>query len=381
MTKKSCLILVVMLFFFQAVVMNVQAQEVSKKAMKFVEKGDKALAKQKLDDALENYDKALAEDANCALAIVGKAKVLVAQQKAAEAEAILAKALESNPENVDIRKFIADYYFNTAREAIQTNQFEAANNALEKWLAIPGIKEIVEQSKLTNVYFNVGMNYLKLKDLQKSTNFLEKFLEQPDSNLFDKKALMQITYQLGINFYQLKQVDKSQEFFIKLLAFPELQTEFPQFYTTAHYMLGLNYHLAKEHEKGIEYLKKFLEIAATDANSAQLLPLANMFIGISKMELLQAEVGKITGDKNEKEPIKKISELAKSQPDIETYLKKAIELKSDLEPAYMHLGNYYYYCNEIPKTIETYNTLVQTFPSSPDIEGYKKFLENIQKKK
>lgn len=386
MTKKCCLVLVVMLFFIQGAVLNAAPQDIPKKAVKYVTKGDKALGKQKFEDALEYYEKAIKVAPTYALAYIGKFKVYMQQNKKADAEKVLVDASAKDPQAMELKKALLGFYFDEGKAAYKAQQFSKSNGYFEKILAIPGIKDM-QPNHLTNVYFNCGMNYMRMKNLKKSNNFFEKFLAQPDINIFDKKIQIQITYQVGINYYGMKNSKKSVEYFLKLLEFTDLETQFPQYYTTAYYMVGLNSHLGKDHAKADEYLKKFLEIAAAATDPQiqnqvqQLLPLANFFLGTSKMEILQKEVAKVTGDKEVKDPVKATAELANKVPEIETYLKKAIELHPKLEPAYMHLGNYYYYANKVKESVATYNQLISLFPNSPDLPKYKEFMKSIQNPK
>jgi tetratricopeptide (TPR) repeat protein len=139
-------------------------------------------------------------------------------------------------------------------------------------------------------------------------------------------------------------------------------------------MVGLNAEFANEIQTSTQYLTRFLEEAKDSSEHAQFMPLANFLLGSGHMTLLKEEVKKMADSKDK---IKKIAELAKSQSQIETYLTRAIELKPDLEPAYMNLGNYYYYCNDLEKTITTYKTLIEKFPNSPDIDQYNNFLKEI----
>jgi tetratricopeptide (TPR) repeat protein len=141
-------------------------------------------------------------------------------------------------------------------------------------------------------------------------------------------------------------------------------------------MLGLNSSFTSDFQTTTESLTKFLELAKDSSEHAQFLPLGNLLLGSNQMTQLQKEVEKIEKGKDK---LKKITALAKSKPEIETYLTKAIELQPNLEPAYMHLGNYYYYCSELEKSIETYNKLIEKFPNSPDLNQYKRFLNDISK--
>jgi tetratricopeptide (TPR) repeat protein len=197
----------------------------------------------------------------------------------------------------------------------------------------------------------------------------------------DKKLVMQSLYQVGINYFNLRKAKESNEYFLKLLRYPDVETDFPQLYISMHYLIGVNFNIVKDNEKSIEYLVKFLELGETSSAHSQLLPIANLLLGASHMSLLQKDTDKILHDKDQKGKKDKIAELAKNKKNIETYLTTAIQLQDNLEMAYMHLGNYYYYCSDLDKAIATYQKLVEKFPASPDLNAYKQFLENIKKEK
>jgi tetratricopeptide (TPR) repeat protein len=146
------------------------------------------------------------------------------------------------------------------------------------------------------------------------------------------------------------------------------------------YLLGVVNSQLKEFQISTEYLLKYLELTMANP-SDPFAPIANFLIGSNNFELLEKEVAPIKSDKEEKQKATKIAALAKKHENIHAYLEKAIQLKPDLEPAYMQLGNYYYYCQDLEKAIRTYQALIEKFPTSPDTESYKKFLEGIEKQK
>ena len=96
--------------------------------------------------------------------------------------------------------------------------------------------------------------------------------------------------------------------------------------------------------------------------------------------ILQKEAEEIKNDKK-KDKKQRISALAQGKKEIAGYLSRAIQLQSDLELAYMHLGNYYYYADDLDNAIVTYQKLVDKFPASQDIATYKQFVEDIKKEK
>ena len=127
-------------------------------------------------------------------------------------------------------------------------------------------------------------------------------------------------------------------------------------------------YLRKELEK---HQKKYFWIGSSYAK-AEIADIA-YFIDEIKRHMAEKE------DKNIKEPRIKISILAKNRSEIEKYLTKAIELKPDLEQAFVIIGNYYYLCQDINNALKTYLTLVEKFPNSKDISTYNSFIEILKK--
>jgi tetratricopeptide (TPR) repeat protein len=98
--------------------------------------------------------------------------------------------------------------------------------------------------------------------------------------------------------------------------------------------------------------------------------------------LLEKEAKKIEEDasiKKVRDKKIKIAELAKKTKDIEPYLKKAIEIKPDIEDACKYLGNYYMRCQNKEEALKIYKLLVEKFPNSPQLSTYKKIVEDIEK--
>lgn len=372
MKKKCCLALVLILLV--SIGVTISAQEVSKKAVKLVNKGDEALLKKDFGKALEAYDKAIEEAPNYALAYFGKGRAYQAQNNLEEAVKNLEKAVELDGEAPQPKNFLAQTLFQMGGEAFKQRQLELASGYYLKMLEIPGVS--TAQPELTpKALYQVATIYFMMRKVEEANQYYQKVLNLPGIDTADKLMQIQATYQVGTTFSAMKQHDKAMEYFLKLLDFPELQAEYNTLYLSTLYMVGLNANFANNMEKSAEYLAKFIEEAKDSADHAQFMPLANLLLGSGKMTQLQEEAAKI----KDKDKVDKVAELAKAKPEIETYLNKAIELKPELEPAYMHLGNYYYYCNDLEKAIATYKTLIEKFPTSPDMEQYKKFLADIEK--
>jgi tetratricopeptide (TPR) repeat protein len=348
------------------------ADNVPKKALKLIEKGGEAMKENNYEKAQEAYDKAIELAPEYAPAYSARGRMLVAQKKTEAAISDFDKALELNPNAPQVIQFYAKFLFQLGGDAIRNRQLDQSNTYFLKMLALPGFETI-----LPNIYYKVlfqlGTNYYMQRKSAESNKYYLKLLGAANLETLDKKLMVQGTYQVGANYSGLKDFKKAIEYFIKLLDIPGLKTEYPSLYLSTLYMVGLNSEFANDLPTSTKYLTRFLEEAKDSSEHAQFMPLANLLLGSGLMGMLKEEVKKM----DDKDKVKKIAQLAKSKSEIETYLTRAIELKPDLEPAYMHLGNYYYYCNDLEKAISTYKTLIEKFPNSPDIDQYKKFLKDI----
>jgi len=264
--------------------------------------------------------------------------------------------------------------FQLGKQAAGQKMVEKSNQMFENLIAVPGVDTLKPKMYMDALY-NLGNGYGMLKNLTKSNEYFQKVLDIPGIGASDKKIVLQLLYKIGLNYYQLQKSKESYECFEKMILLPDAETENQQLFVTAHYLAGLNASLAAELKKSNDYLIKFL---AQPTASEQLLPLANFLIGTNMMTELDEAVDAVKKDA-EKDKKKRIAELASKSADIETYLNKALELKPDLEPAYMHLGNFYYYSGDDAKAISKYEELIEKYPTSPDVDGYKRFLEDIKK--
>lgn len=352
------------------------ATEVPKKAQKLVKKADEAFQKQKYDKALEAYNNAIQLAPEYADAYIGLGRLQLTQKNLPEAVKNLEKGVELDSENSEAKKLYADVLSQLGSQAFSQRQVNQSNSYFSKLIAIPGIDQLTPDIYQQSL-FQLGTNYYMMRKNEESNKYYMKLLNVSGGvERGDKKLLIQTKYQIGANYAALRKYKEAVESFTKLLEYPELQTDFYTLYLSALYMLGLNSNFTGDFQTTSQSLTKFLELAKDSSEHAQFLPLANLLLGSNQMTQLQKATEKIEKGKDK---IKEIAELAKSKPEIETYLTKAIELNPGLEPAYMHLGNYYYYCNDLEKSIETYNQLIEKFPNSPDLDQYKRFLNDISK--
>jgi tetratricopeptide (TPR) repeat protein len=388
MRKRCFAALLVMFFLVQGTVVFASApgnrgdeNTVPKKALRLVKKADKALADKKYDKALDGYNKAIEIAPGYAAAHFGMGRALVQQQKFDQAVVSMEKAVKLDPDAAEAKLFFGKVLLKTGSDLISQRQFRKANDYFLKIFAVPGIENLEEGKLYREGLFETGFNYSRLKDYARSNEYFQKLVGLPGVETADKKLIIQALYQVGINYFSLRKAKESNEYFLKLLQYPEVETDFPQVYISVYYLLGINANIVKDYEKSIGYFVKFLELGETSSAHSQLLPVVNLLLGANHMSLLRKDTDKILHDKEQKGKKDKIAELAKNKKNIETYLKKAIQLQGNLEIAYMHLGNYYYYCSDLDNAVATYQELVEKFPSSADLSAYKEFLEKIKKEK
>lgn len=339
MTKKIIILLVVTFFLAQGIAFSA-GDEIPKKVLKLEKKGYKAQQKNELDKAMKYYNEALKiyseyDQIHCKIA-----SVLTAQGNDIEAVNHLEKALEINPENQKAGKTLIQKYFILGNEQLRQKKIDKANDYYLKLIVFSGAK-------------NLGKE-------------------------FYSKAM----YKLGVNYYAMKKYEKSNEYLLKLVKTPGVETDFAKFFSISHYLIGMNFVQAEDLKKSNEYLLKFLEMSKEDSSS-QFVAIANFIIGSNNYELLEKEAKKIKDDtsiKNIKDKRLKIAELAKENKNIESYLKKAIEIKTDYEDIYIYLINYYIECMRKEEALKIYKMLAEKFPNSKNLPLYKKIIEKLDSK-
>ncbi len=379
MRKKWYVLFVLILFVMQGALLTA-VDNPPKPVTKLIEKAEKAFKKNEIDKAMESYNQALALAPEYGPIYLGIARIQSSQKKYDEAVVNLEKALQFDPESTTVKQFFANTLFNAGREASTQRDLNKANDYFTKLIGIPGISS-QEPKYYLETLFQIGNNYSMLEKFAQANDYFKKLVEIPEIAIADPGLVLHVYYKMGINANQAQKFADSNTYLEKLLGFPNAQTNNSKVFTICHYMVGLNSSQLKEYAKSEEYLNKFIELNKVEANNnPQLEPLAHFILGSNLMTVLDEEVQKIRDDANEKREKKKdIQELAGKSPQIETYLSKAIELQPELEPAYMQLGNYYYYLGNIPKTIEYYKSLIEKFPTSQDIGAYKQFLTDLEK--
>jgi len=313
-----------------------EATAPSKKAVKLIKKAEKAIKDKDFVKAGEFYQKVIETEPDCAEAYFGMGRLQLAQNQYEAGEKSLAKALELAPDHTGAAKLMARLYFSQAQQLQQQRKVDEANQLYAKLIALPKIVEV------------------------------------------DRPHLAQSLYQLGVNLYTQKKFKESTETLKKFQQVPMVQTEYAPLFPASHYIIGLNLSQSKDFNSSNEYLAKYIEIRK-DAKEDQLLPLAYFVLASNSFQGLDAEAAPIKADKKAKDRKEKLAELAaKYRKAIVPNLEKAIELKSDLEPAYVTLGNFYYYAKDLENTVSTYEKMIALFPNSPDKSRYESFLSDVK---
>jgi tetratricopeptide (TPR) repeat protein len=375
MKKKWSVLVVLALFVFQGMALF-SADEPPKKVAKLLKKAEKALSNKEADKALESYNQALELAPEYGPVHLGIARVLMLQNKSDEAVASLDKALQYDPDSATTKTVYAKTLSALGKNAISQRMYQKATGYYEKVVAVPGI-DTMDKGLYASALFELGRNYAGVKKFAKSNEAYDKLLSIPEIESTNPKEAFEAYYQAGYNAYQLQQYKESVDYFNKLFAMPGADMQNVQIYATSHYLAGISASMLEDFDNSNKLMEKFLGMPV---KPEQLVGLANFIMGSNHMKVLEAEVQKIRKDDSVKDKIEKTKELADSKPEIETLLNKAIELQDTLEPAYMNLGNYYYYSGNMEKAISTYKTLIEKFSTSPDIESYKTFLADLEKK-
>jgi len=240
------------------------------------------------------------------------------------------------------------------------------------------IPNLGSTQKLTAL-FQIGNNYANLGNQVKSNEYFVKVLETPELITVDKAKFVGASYRMGINYYQLQKFKEVDKYFSSLLQVEGLKEEYLKVYTFGLYLLGVSNSQLQNAEKSTKYLMEYLELTVNNPSDPYA-PLANFLVGSNNYNALQKELQPLK-DSKDKDALQKVAELAKSKTDILPYLLKAVELNPELEPAFTLMGNYYFLSLDYEKALQVYNSLVEKFPGSSDIDVYKSFIEKIKKAK
>ncbi len=378
MAKKIIFILVLAIFASQALMIHADQPDAKtlKKIEKLVKKGDKSVKKQDFPKAMEYYNKALELNNEAGIVYHHIAVAHQAQKQYDEAIGNLEKALKYQPDLAPAAKTMIQMCMGMAQMNIKKRDYAKANEYYLK-LANPVIEKADAKIYLEATY-NVGINYFLLKKPAESNEYMKKVLAFPDLKNVDKAKFVNANYQIGANSFNMKKLEDVEKYMGTLLEVEGLKEENLKLYTFANYLIGVASKQLGKLEQSSKYLKEYIQV--TQNNTADpYAPLANFMLGSNYYELLQKQIAPIQKDKELKDKATKIAEVAKNFADVVPYLSKAIELDPKLEPAYLNLGNYYYMCRDYANATKTYETMIEKFPTSPDVDSYTKFLEDIKK--
>lgn len=275
----------------------------------------------------------------------------------------------------------APVYFTTAQLNRSMGSFDLALANYEKALEInsaftPALNEYIR------TLLTLSQRAVEGRDLKKAGAYYEKIMNAKDIGTTHPKELQHAAYQMGSIAYSLQDFNKSIESFQRFLAVPGVETTSPVNCILANYMLGVNYSRLTQADKAIPYLEKFIASPQNETTTPWL-PISHYLLANNHFQILDKQVGLIKGEKSSDAlaTFDRIAEAAKASTAIQPNFAKAIELKSDIEDAYVKLGNYYFLCQDFDNSLKAYNDLIAKFPTSADSASYKSFVEKIAKEK
>jgi len=343
MNKKTLIILIVILFAFSTFMGILSAEDVKipKKALKLEKKADKATKKKEYDKAMELYKQAL-----------------------------------------EIHQDMETVHYKIAYLFALKNNYKEAINELYTTLKINKDNENAKKL-LINLSIKYSNSLLKQRKIEEANKFYIKISSLEGINDLDAKYAVEIKYWIGFTYFQLQKPEKANEYLQKFITSVDVKVNFPKLFSTANYLLGLNYTQANDIDNSNKYLSAFIEINKEDKQNIYL-GIAKYLIAKNNFNILKEKIRnieKVRTRANLKESDKKILALTNSCKDIEDNLLFAIEIKPDLEDAYVLLGNFYYLKKNLDNSIKYYKLLVEKFSSSPDVEIYKVFLKDIERQK
>jgi tetratricopeptide (TPR) repeat protein len=333
-------------FFIWAIIFSFMAfallgslpKPATKAALKKMEKAEKAFKNKEFDNALLLYKEVMQLEPNYAPAYLLSAIVNRAKLNFEQAILQLEKAIEIQPE------------------------FPQA---------------VLEYVSLLN---QLAYDMNKKQQPEKASEYYAKIVKLPNLEKVAKKSLIEADFNLGVSYFQTQKIDLSVEAFTRLLALPGIETEGKNYYNLAQYMLGLDFNILNKYADSSTYLKKYLELTSTEAPGS-FTPIAYYLLAKNSYSLLEKKIEAAKGDKSVNNFKQKVQELAKAETDIEQQLQKALALNAAIEDAYVVLGNFYYMCQDLDKTINTYKTLIEKFPASQAVNDYKVFLKKLEDEK
>lgn len=309
-----------------------------------------------------------------------------ALKKMAKAEKAIQKkdfdaAMALYNEVIALEPNYAPVYFTTAQLMRAREDYASALVNYEKALAISpdltmALSEYIRTLLILSQKANDG------RDLPKAGMYYEKILNTKNIEITHPKELQYAAYQLGFNAYNQQDFKKSILAFERFLAIPEIEKNAANNSVLATYMLGLNYSRLDQPEQANPYLEKFIA-APQNETTTPWLPLSYYMLAKNNTIPLTKQIAQIKAEKSA-DPLAMfdlIATAAKACTGIQPNLVKTIELKPDIEDAFVDLGNYFFYCQDFDNALKTYNELIAKFPTSPSLPAYKTFMQNIEKER
>ncbi len=381
MIKKVFVLLVLGIFLFQGAVLLDAAQPTQKeikKIGKLMRKAQGAYKKNDLEKAAKLFDEALAINKEFAPLYFEIARFNNFQKKFDEGIANLEKSVKLDPKNLNAVNLLTSMLLGIGKENKSKRNTAKANEYYLKVLDIPGI-ETSAKDKLYNALFELGINYNQMKKLEDSNKYFTKLLEHgADLEANFKGVYVKSVYQVGINYFNLKKHKEADEYISKLRQIEGMKPTYLQYFTMGTYMLGVLKSEQKDFAKSNELLKEYLEL--TKENLADpYAPEAHYIIGSNHYNKLQTAADAIKNE--DKNKAKKVAEMAvAAEANIVPHLEKAVQKTELQEAAYLNLANFYFYKTDFEKATKAYQTLVDKFFASRDLDTYKKLLEESKRK-
>jgi len=290
-------------------------------------------------------------------------------------------ALALYQEVIGLEPTFAPAYFNAAQLIYAKADYDQALANYEKALEINPAYTIALNDYIRKL-LSLSQKAIEGRDLKNAGMYYEKIVNFKNIETTHPKELQYASYQLGYNAYNQQDFKKSIAAFQRFLAIPEIEKSAANNSALATYMLGLNYSRLDQPEQANPYLEKFIA-APQNETTTPWLPLSYYMLAKNNSLPLTKQINQIKAEKSG-DPLVMldlIATAAKASTGIQPNLAKAIELKPDLEDAFVDLGNYFFYCQDFDNALKTYNDLIAKFPTSPSITAYKSFIQNIEKER
>ena len=290
-------------------------------------------------------------------------------------------ALALYNEVIQLEPSYAPAYFTTAQLLRLKEVYDSALANYEKALAISPDFTLALNEYIRTLLI-LSQKAVDGRDLKNAGMYFEKIVNFKNIETSHPKELQYAAYQLGFNAYNQQDFKKSIEAFQRFLAIPEIEKSAANNSALSAYMLGLNYSRLDQTEQANPYFEKFIT-APQNETTTPWLPLSYYMLAKNNSLPLTKQIAQIKAEKSG-DPLVMfdlIATAAKASTGIQPNLAKAIELKPDLEDAFVDLGNYFFYCQDFDNALKTYNDLIAKFPTSPSITTYKSFIQNIEKER